>query len=350
VADVARKYKIARYLPASLVEALLPLTSPQMVSHITGVTSATGATTEGWFVGCPATPRQLMKGGRRAVDVVIRAAAIAQDLGADIIGLGAYTSIVGNGGREVAEATDVAVTTGNSYTCYTAVLGAMEAAARMGVEPAAASAAILGATGSIGRVCALLLAGRVASLRLAGRRVERLEQVASEVASHGAGQVSVHEDVADAMRDADIVIAVTSALDAVVEPEHLKVGAVVCDVARPRDVSRRVVQQRDDVLVIEGGVVSVPGDVDFHFNFGFPPKTAYACMAETMILALENRLEDYSIGRDLDADRVHEIGALGDRHGFVLAGFRAFERAVTEESIAATRRRAEEKRRVPATG
>ena len=32
-------------------------------------------------------------------------------------------------------------------------------------------------------------------------------------------------------------ITVSSAVEAIVKPEHIKRGAVVCDVARPRDVS-----------------------------------------------------------------------------------------------------------------
>jgi predicted amino acid dehydrogenase len=67
------------------------------------------------------------------------------------------------------------------------------------------------------------------------------------------------------------VITVTSSVHAVIEPKHLKPGAVVLDVARPRDVSRLVEDQRDDVLVIEGGMVEVPGNVNFNFDFGFPP-------------------------------------------------------------------------------
>ena len=102
---------------------------------------------------------------------------------------------------------------------------------------------------------------------------------------------------------------VTSAVDAVIEPRHLRPGAVVCDVSRPRDVSVRVAQQRDDVLVIEGGVVAVPGAVDFRFNFGFPPRTSYACMAETMILALEGRYESFSLGKELELERVQRCRA-----------------------------------------
>src|SRR5207244_11874140 len=65
------------------------------------------------------------------------------------------------------------------------------------------------------------------------------------------------------------------------EPEDLRPGAVVCDVARPRNVSRLVYERRDDVLVIDGGVIEIPGEVDFGFDFGFPPRTTEACVAET---------------------------------------------------------------------
>jgi predicted amino acid dehydrogenase len=99
-------------------------------------------------------------------------------------------------------------------------------------------------------------------------------------------------------------------------------------------------KERPDVLVIEGGAVEVPGEVDFHLDFGFPPRTSYACMAETMILALENRYESFSLGRELSLERVHEIAALAAKHGFRLAGFRSFERQVTEQYIEGVRKAA----------
>ncbi len=94
------------------------------------------------------------------------------------------------------------------------------------------------------------------------------------------------------------------------------------------------------MLVIEGGVVEVPGDVNFNFNFGFPPKTAYACMSETMILALEGRYESFTLGKDVSVEQVEEISRLAEKHGFKLAGFRSFERAVTDEQIAQIRKNA----------
>lgn len=113
--------------------------------------------------------------------------------------------------------------------------------------------------------------------------------------------------------------------------------------SRPRDVSKEVAQKRSDVLIIEGGVVEVPGDVNFNFNFGFPPKTAYACMAETMMLALEGRYESFTLGRELTVEQVEEISRIAEKHGFKLAGFRSFERAVTEEQIEKSRKMQGEK-------
>ncbi len=340
VGDIARKYPVARWLPKRLMHWVAQRMSPKVVSQITGIRSATGATTEGWFVGCPLTADQLVDGNPdEAIDKIVQAGEVAQQLGAEIVGLGAFTSVVGDAGITVAERLDIAVTTGNSYTVATAVQGALEAAQLVGIKLAKARAVVLGATGSIGRVCAQLLAPQIAALTIVARRQEALEQLAVELAPTGT-QINVQTDINQALQDADIIITVTSAIDAIIKPEMLKPGAVVCDVARPRDVSKQVAQQREDVLVIEGGVVAVPGAVNFNFDFGFPPHMAYACMAETMILALEERCEDYSLGRNLQLERVREMTRLAEKHGFALAGFRSFERAVSPQQIERVRQAA----------
>jgi hypothetical protein len=80
------------------------------------------------------------------------------------------------------------------------------------------------------------------------------------------------------------------------------------------------------VLVIDGGVIAVPGRPDLGFDFGFPQGVGYACMAETMLLALERRFVHTSIGTSLDPRTLDEMGRLAARHGFALAGLRSFDR------------------------
>ncbi|MFN3492010.1 MAG: shikimate dehydrogenase, partial [Anaerolineales bacterium] len=131
----------------------------------------------------------------------------------------------------------------------------------------------------------------------------------------------------------------------VIHPEYLQPGSVVCDVARPRDVSAMVARVRDDILVIDGGMVDVPGPVNFNFNFGFPEGKAYACMAETIALALEGRFEDYTVGKEITLERVQEITTIAEKHGFRMSGFRSFEKEVTQEQIEAVRKNAKRKGR-----
>ncbi len=256
-----------------------------------------------------------------------------------MLGLGAFTSVVGDAGVTIAKALDVPVTTGDSYTVIVAVEAIREAACLMDIPLRSATAAVVGATGTIGQVCADLLADDVERLFLIGRRQDALEELRDRLKVHARAELVVSTTM-DVLAEAQLILTVTSAVHDVIRPEFLQPGSVICDVARPRDVSAMVARVRDDILVIDGGMVDVPGPVDFHFNFGFPPGKAYACMAETIALALEGRFEDYTLGKHITRDRVEEIGSIARKHGFRLSGFRSFEREVTPQQIEAVRRNA----------
>lgn len=338
--DFARKYKFTKYMPQSVVEQAFKLVNPMVVGHVTGVqSSATGEELEGWLIALPLTPRILLESPYSFVlGKLERAGRLAESLGAEILGLGAFTKIAGDRGLSLANRLNIPVTTGNSYTTATAIEGAMKAAEKMGVEPAEATIAVIGATGSIGRAASMRLAGTVGRLILTARRQEPLQRLADQLRGLGQDQVEVIESVAEAVGQADVVVAVASAQDAIVQPKDLRPGSVFCDVARPRTLSNLVQQQRADVLVIDGGVILVPGaQADMGFDFGFPPKMVEACMAETMILALEGRLEPFTLGPEISPDKVGEIHRLGTRHGFSLAGFRRFERAIADSEVESIR-------------
>ncbi len=339
--DVARKFPLlGKILSEGQINYFSRFFPPVYISEITGIRSvATGKELKGWFIACPFTPPTMMSLPEETVyKKIVACGHKAEDLGARILGLGAFTSVVGDGGITIAQRLDLPVTNGDSYTVVIAVDAIGESARVMGKTLKDSTVAIVGATGAIGKTCAEILARDCGELVLIGRRLDALNALKERCAGQGT-DVSVSNQV-EAIYNADFVLTVTSAIHAVIEPRHLKPGAVVCDVARPRDVSRRVVEQRDDVLVIEGGMVEVPGPVDFHFDFGFPPKKSYACMAETMALALEGRYEDYTIGKDISVEQVLEIGEIASRHGFRLSGFRSFEKPVSQTTIDNVRERA----------
>jgi len=344
--DVSRKFPfLGRVLNEKQIDFFSTFFPPVYISEIEGITSeATGKEIKGWFIACPYTPKRMMELPEQTVyRKIIQTGQLAEKLGAQILGLGAFTSVVGDAGITIANALDVPVTTGDSYTVMVAVDAIREAACVMDIPLKTATAAVVGATGAIGQVCAELLADDVERLYLIGRRQDALEELRDRLKIHARSELIISTRM-DVLKEAQLILTVTSAIHDVVRPEHLQPGSVVCDVARPRDVSAMVAAVRDDILVIDGGMVDVPGPVDFHFNFGFPAGKAYACMAETIALALEGRFEDYTLGKHLTRARAEEITVMAKKHGFRLSGFRSFEKEVTTQQIEAVRRNAKNAR------
>lgn len=333
--DLTRKFGWAEKVPDPIIERFARMLPPFKVSHITGIRSVTGQEIEGYFVACPLTSEQMLTlPTETVIKKIVKAGKKAEELGAQIVGLGAFTSVVADKGITVARELNIPVTTGNSYTVATALEGTKIAAAKMGHDMEKVQVAIVGANGSIGRAVSILISEEVNNLKLVSRDINKLEELKNEIKSINPEiSVDYSRDVSSVIKESEIIITASGSVNPLINPQDLKPGAVVCDVARPRDVAYKVGKMRDDILVIEGGIVEIPGPVNFNFNFGYPEKTAYACMAETMLLTLENKFVDYSLGPVIEIEKVKETITMASKHGFKLAGLRSFERALSEEKI-----------------
>lgn len=331
--DVYKKYSFARKVSPNLVKSLIRRRPPFAIGEMKGIVSKTGKSVEGVIVAVPLLPEQFYeREEKKVLKKIAKAVRVAAEEGAKIVGLGAFTAIPGNGGLKLKDEVVVPITTGNTYTVAIAMESVLEGLKVMGKHPNDSVLAVFGATGSIGRTVSIILSKEFKKAILVGRDLKRLEEVSEEAHKEGAKEVEITTDLGR-MREADAVVAVSGAVDAMIEPEMLKPGAVVCDVARPRDVSASVIKKRNDVLVIDGGVVSVPGHFYSTFELGLPAGKALACMAETMILSLEERHENYTIGKEITPEKVEEIQKLALKHGFKLGGFRSFEKELSMAKI-----------------
>lgn len=339
VMDISRKYSFASKIPQRLLEALLKMAPPVKASEITGVVSPIGEEVGGYFVGCLLTSKQMKELPLAFVQKkIIKAGLKAQELGAQIVGLGAFTAVVGDAGITIAKHLDIPVTTGNTYTVFTALEGTRMAAKKMGYSIGESKVLIIGATGSIGAACAKILAPDLENLMLMAPDKEKLNSLAKEIKGENSHLDLIWDTSLDhLLPKAQIIISASGSFSPLIHPEDLMRGAIVCDVARPRDVAAKVAELRKDVLIIDGGIVKVPGPVEFNFDFGFPKGTCYACMAETMILALENRLTSFTLGRNIAVEQLEDMASMAKKHGFYLSGLRSFEREITPDTISAIR-------------
>lgn len=345
------KLKYLRFLPHRLVERQTAKIRPRFLSRIKGIRSdATGKEVEGYLISLGATPRELI---RRKPSFTYRrlifASRLAHQMGAKIMGLGAFTKIVGDAGMTVAYKSDIAVTSGNSLTVSATLEAAKQAVLKMGGRTDRGQALIIGATGSIGSVCSRLLAQVSKDVVLVAPRPEKLISLKKTIEAETPGvQVIITTDSNPYLSGADLVVTTTAAFgQKVIDVLKLKPGCVVCDVASPPDVKKEDARLRPDVLVIEAGEIRLPGEPDVGFNIGLPPGVVHACLAEAALLAMEGRFENFTLGRNIEMERVKEIYRLFKKHGLKLAGLRSFGRYVTDEEITRKRKLADDLRQHP---
>jgi predicted amino acid dehydrogenase len=277
---------------------------------------------------------------------LLDAARIARSLGAQVMGLGAFTKVVGDAGLTVARRAPLPITTGNSYSASAALWAAHEAVLRLGLvrkpkrgQKVQFKAMVVGATGAIGSVCARMLATVAEDLYL----------VSPETAKLLALKESILEETVDArvflasradkdIADMDMVVTATSGAGRkVLDIMKVKPGCVITDVARPLDLPPTEVAKRPDVLVIESGEILLPGNVSMK-NIGLPKGVAYACLAETIVLALEGRFENFTVGRNIEWEKVREIYRLGRKHGMKLAAISGVNGPFSDADIRRVRR------------
>ena len=310
------------------VEKAMAYAPPFVYSKVTGIKSPTGVEAEGWLISVGGTPKEIMSRSpeftyRRLLD----AARMAKRLGAQIMGLGAFTKVVGDAGLTVARRAPLPITTGNSYSASGALWAAHDAVIRLGLVPTPKSgqkvqfkAMVVGATGAIGSVCARMLAMVAEEVYMVSPETAKLLSLKGSILKETPDARLFLSSRADKdIADMDMIVTATSgAGKKVLDIMKVKPGCVITDVARPLDLPPDEVAKRPDVLVIESGEIRLPGKVSMK-NIGLPKNVAYACLAETIVLALEGRFENFTVGRTIEWEKVREIYRLGRKHGMKLA-------------------------------
>jgi predicted amino acid dehydrogenase len=326
------------------VETLAAYMPPMVYCKMSNIISPTGAEAEGWLISVGGTPKEMLSHSPEfTYRRLLHAAKIAEGLGAQIMGLGAFTKVVGDAGVTVARRADIPITTGNSYSASGALWAAADAMRRMGMikvtkesKRVPAKTMVIGATGSIGSVSARLLAMAFDEVVIAGRDMKKLNELRDSILEDTPdAKVICSTDYDSLLADMDMIVTSTSgAGKKILDITKVKPGCVITDVARPLDLPPSEVAKRPDVLVIESGEIELPTPVKGMKSIGLPKNVIYACLAETIVLALEGRFEVFTIGRDTEWEKVKEIYKLGLKHGMKLSAISGVKGVYSDDDIA----------------
>ena len=308
------------------------------------------------------TAEQLLTNQERAVELVVEACRQAKEWGAEIVGLGAMTAVVGSRGKEINQHSPVPVTTGNSLTVYSSLRAFRDMVKKLEIDIHRQKIVIVGFPGSIGLAIARLLIQEGVRLLLVGRgKTPFIERFLASLDEEAKKRVEINNNLKDALGQGKIVFSATST-GSIIDPDTLKPGSIIFDIAQPRDVIQKK-EKRKDVLIIDAGTITLPKTNShgwhsislpffsfipipimpwqsrghFYINYsGVGPIFIPSCLGETITLALENRPESFSLGRDLDLDKIREIGALSEKHGFIFDHFLSFDKGISDQTYEMT--------------
>lgn len=317
--------------------------------QIKGIKSeSTGVTALGDIFVTTETPKMMMKQPtEKMYKKLINITKQADDRGNQLIGLGAFTKIVGDAGVTINKYSPIPVTTGNSLSAAATLWAASYAIDKMKFitkvgEKYPGTVMVVGATGSIGKVNSKVLCQYWDKVIIVAPKLYKLIDLKDEMKAINPECEVVYSTKPDEYIDeCDLIITTTSARGKkILDIEKVKPGCVICDVSRPFDISEEDMLKRPDVLVIASGEVELPGDVNFKIDIGLAGNAVYACLAETAILTLEGRYESFSLSRDISYQKVFDIDQMARKHGVKLAAIMGHSLEITDDEIELCRQHA----------
>ena len=325
-----------------IVEKAMAYTPPFVYSKISGIKSPTGVEAEGWLISLGETPEQMQAHPPEfTTKKILKAAIKAKKLGAGIMGLSMLSKSLHSASIDVGKHAVLPITTGNNFTASTALWATAEAVRQMGLtrlknqKILKAKAMVIGATGDVGAICSHLLATAFEQVVLVSRNMAKLltlqdtiQTEKSEIKIHIATRADRH------LEDMDVIVMASSSAKNSVDIMRVKPGCVITDITRPMIFTSKEAAKRQDVLVITGGEILLPGDNIEMKDIGLPENIVYANLAETIILSLEGRFEKFTTGSKTQWDKVKEIYKLGLKHGMKLASISGVDGVLSPEDIA----------------
>lgn len=343
--DVITKYPFFKFFPNSFIRFFTRWYWPIVVTKVSGLKALqSGEQIDGYIISIPLITTQILSNRPLAVQRIRQSIILAKRMGIKIIGLGALTASITQGGEDLVDIPGIWITTGHAYTGYNVTRNLFDLEKTLSVDKKRDVVAVVGAAGSIGSISAQILArAGYENLILVDveRKKDRVRELLENIQKNWPKTKAKESYVISAIREADFIIAATNTPEALITPDLLKPGAVVIDDAQPSDVAYSVLEN-PNVMAIEAGVVKTPG-VSSNFDLGLKGKhDNFCCMAEVLVLASHMWKSNFTIRR-ATLEFVDKIAEWSKPLGFTVAELQNRKEKIPAEklaTIAALRKRA----------
>ena len=311
-------------LSVEKIKNIFPFIPPRVLFKVK-VKSTTGCEINGIYIDTFIDPEKLdVQHSKANIRKVIKAALCAEKEAASIATFGGFTSIMLEGNFAPLSNNGTKFTTGNTLTAAYIVKGIEAAASQCNINLSISNLLILGATGDIGMACVSYFKKKVKQMLLCARNSQRLEKLAYNLADENV-KIKYHVSIDQLVPEADVIICVASTTG--LNFKGCKKNVLICDAGYPKNLDKQI-NENSEVHLFHGGMGQV--SMGYYFNpdysaniYQYPAQgIAHGCILEAMVLAFENKIENYSTGKgNITTEKIEEIYECGLKHGIILAPF-----------------------------
>ena len=292
------------------------------------IISQTGESCSGnnWII--PLTPQMILRNQNLALEMAIDACQMAQEQGAEIIGLALMLGKIGHRGQEIRKRVNIPMTNGDCYLVSNSIQVLMKLLDLFEWDPKRERVAVYGFPSTISTILSECLVSLGIDVTLIAKRTRHVQKLIDEISDKYHASLELASSIQEAQQNSRIIFA-AGAEEQIITVDELAKPAVIIDVSVPRNGN--ALRGCNRALVIDAGMVSLPGST---LNIsGFYPNQVLPCLSELIILSLEERKEDYSLGRNLTLAKVEEIGILAQKYGFVVDNLYSFGKPINIEYL-----------------
>lgn len=317
IEQLKKYWPAARFLPDFLLRQLLKGGRPFKIAQLRRIKSILGMQAQGYIILCPISLRktpEILKEGF-VLDNLLEASHIAERLGANIIGLAGFDPVLNDRDyNALIKKIRIPVTDGKALAAWSVFESIYRVAKTKHIDLKDMSLAVIGAKQPLGGLCARKLSDVVKTITLVAKQKSELEKLKESISIQSAVEIILEEDAGRAARNSDIVVNFNGLLPDLIQ--ELKPSAILCDIQSSCEGPAKA-NRRRDITFIRGGLVKLPYPPGPGMtSAGLPDDIICARTAEAVLLTLEEKFKNYSLGDFVNLDKLEEIADISARHGF----------------------------------
>jgi predicted amino acid dehydrogenase len=305
-------------MPSPLIKSFLKLQNFKVLP-LKKIKSNQGKEIQGYIIACSLLPSDIEDlnnlDEELLLDEIISAGFIAQDLGVKIMGLGGELALAADKKPMIYKHLKTPITNGSTFTAWSIFEEIFKTSKQNKIDLKKANLTIIDPGNAVGSLCARKFSEHVLKTTLTSGSHEKSQMLKETMTNPIPVGVEIEEDVRKAVEEADIVINTYNGNTTVLNVADLKPNCIFCDGSVSKSLFNKA-KLRRDIILIEGGMIKLPFSQTLGVNLGLPKDLISASIAETMLLALEEKFVNYSLGENINPDKLEDIADIAVRHGF----------------------------------